>query len=103
MLKSVRNFSFVALSFIISLSIVPLVMQTVKAEEVPTPVTIHNVAYVDVYNYHRNDLYSFVTNIENDTQWWLGVAETFVVQQGNPQTGVGTVYVQRGYFGDAPF
>lgn len=81
---------------------VGLTVNTARAQEVPVQSTVFSTASVLVNNMKRKDLYDFVTTIQNDNLWWIGVAETILIEEGD-RNKVGEKYIQRGFFNGEPF
>lgn len=102
MTKISRVFNtFIALVLIVP-AFATLLVNTTKAQEVPVQSTVFSTATVLMDDMKRKDLYDFVTTIQNDNLWWIGVAETILVEEGD-KNKVGEKYIQRGYFNGAPF
>jgi hypothetical protein len=65
-----------------------------SAETLPPRLKIYSSVSVRVDSVPKNQLYSFVTNINNDALWYPGIISTAVIHTGPNGSLVGTQYSQ---------
>jgi hypothetical protein len=95
-------FVLLALPFAIKTSFALPGMETLDVNAVDGKTAIMSTSIVEVDNMTPEDLFDFVTNIENDLLYYPGIQDVELLVEGDEDL-VGTLYLQSGEFMGFPF
>jgi hypothetical protein len=101
MLLKIKALLVVSLALVASYAVVGV--QVANAQTMPEKVTVFSKASVNINDITVDELYDFAGNLENDHLYYPGVVSTVLVQAGDPVDQTGSVWLQTGDFGGAPF